>query len=306
MSPAPPRGRRLGVLVVGAGVLLLSPDSLSVRLLSMDYWTIVFWRGVCTALGYLALARARGARDRRGARGRAAIATLTAIGNLCFVYSVTHATAAQTLVIFASAPVFAALITRACRLEPVTRRTWLTTTVVLAGIAAIVLRPDQVRVSEADLAALAGAVALATLLVVVRHSGDTEVVPTLALGAALTAVVAAPFADMAAVGADDALVLVLGFALALPLSLSLVMRGLRLLAAPEVGLIMLLETVLGPVWVWLAVGERPEAAVTLAGAVVVVTLAASAVAALRTKRSLATLPSLCSVAETKARERSLP
>jgi drug/metabolite transporter (DMT)-like permease len=270
--------RSVGLLTVGTGVLLLSPDSLGIGLLSASLWTIIFWRGVCTATGYLAVtwARRRHAPGRRSARATWAIGGLSAVGNVCFVFAVTHTTAAQTLVILASSPLLAAVITHVCGLEPIERRTWVATAIVVPCVGAIVLGAGVDGLAVGDLVALAGAFALAGLLVVVRHTGPGDVVPALAFGGVLTAAVAAPFAATLSLSSSDALVLAVGCGILLPLSLTLIMRGPRYLAAPEVGLIMLLETVLGPMWVWLALGQRPATHVALAGATIVATLALSA------------------------------
>jgi drug/metabolite transporter (DMT)-like permease len=274
--------------MVGAGVVLLSPDALLVRLLAMDYWTVLFWRGACTSIGYLLITRVTSGRigtgPRRSAQSRLAIGALTVLGNLCFVGAVTHTTAAQTLVILASSPLLAALLTAGLGLERIARRTWLSAAIVVPCIAVIVVRPGAASLSVGDLYAVVGAVSLAALLVAIRHSGTADVVPTLAFGGALTAVVAAPFANVLAVSTSDALVLVIGFGIALPVSLSLIMRGPRYLAAPEVGLILLLETVLGPLWVWLALGEQPGSRVAVAGAVIVATLALTSLVSLRGAR----------------------
>jgi drug/metabolite transporter (DMT)-like permease len=280
--------RLTGVLMVGAGVVLLSPDALWVRLLSTDYWTLLFWRGACTSIGYLLLIRVTSGRfatgSRRTARARLAIGALSVAGNLCFVGAVTHTTAAQTLVILASSPLLAALLTAGLGLERIARTTWVSAAIVVPCIAVIVVRPGTASLSVGDLYAVVGAVSLAALLVAIRHSGTADVVPTLAFGGALTAVVAAPFANVLALSASDVLVLVLGFGISLPVSLSLIMRGPRYLAAPEVGLVLLLETVLGPLWVWLALGEQPTSRVALAGVVILATLALTSLASLRGAR----------------------
>jgi drug/metabolite transporter (DMT)-like permease len=59
----------------------------------------------------------------------------------------------------------------------------------------------------------------------------------------------------------------------------MVMRGPRYLLAAEVSLLLLLETVLGPVWVWVALGEAPSVRDALTAAVIVVALAVSALQA---------------------------
>lgn len=93
---------------------------------------------------------------------------------------------------------------------------------------------------------------------------------------------------MLALSTPDVLVLVFGFGISLPVSLSLITRGPRYLAAPEVGLVLLLETVLGPLWVWLALGEQPTSRVALAGVVILATLALTSLASLRGARLPAT------------------
>ncbi|MDX1425147.1 MAG: EamA/RhaT family transporter, partial [Kiloniellales bacterium] len=67
----------------------------------------------------------------------------------------------------------------------------------------------------------------------------------------------------------------------MPAATILIATGPRYLPAPEVSLILLLETVLGPLWVWLALGEVPSQRTFLGGAIVVAALAAHALAARR-------------------------
>ena len=73
----------------------------------------------------------------------------------------------------------------------------------------------------------------------------------------------------------------------LPVSAVLVLLGPRYLPAPEVGLILLLETVLGPYWVWLALGEEPGARALLGGAIVIGVLVLHSALSLRGQRAAA-------------------
>jgi drug/metabolite transporter (DMT)-like permease len=67
----------------------------------------------------------------------------------------------------------------------------------------------------------------------------------------------------------------------LPVGTALMFLGPRYIPAPEVGLLLLLESILGPVWVWLALGEEPGSSTLLGGAIVLSTLAINTVWALR-------------------------
>jgi len=85
-------------------------------------------------------------------------------------------------------------------------------------------------------------------------------------------------------GRDLGLLFLLG-GLVMPISLGLITIGPRYLPAPEVGLVMLLETVLGPLWVWLACAEIPHAGTFVGGAIVVCILVGHSLLGMRTSHA---------------------
>jgi drug/metabolite transporter (DMT)-like permease len=107
---------------------------------------------------------------------------------------------------------------------------------------------------DGDLLALAGASCFAGYLTISRAARPADMTPAIAIGGAGAALAG--------------LVALLGIVI-LPVSLTLITRATHHLPAPAVNLIALLETVLGPLWVWLALGETPSPEV-LAGGVLVV------------------------------------
>jgi drug/metabolite transporter (DMT)-like permease len=116
---------------------------------------------------------------------------------------------------------------------------------------------------------------------VVRRAHRVRVLPALALGALLTAVAGAPFSNPGSIAASDvAIAAALGFVV-LPVSLELIWRGPRYISAPEVSLILLLEAILGPALIWLALGDPPTIQAVLAGVLILGTLATHAVLAQR-------------------------
>ena len=96
---------------------------------------------------------------------------------------------------------------------------------------------------------------------------------------------ALPFAAPLEVAANDILPLALLACLVMPLSFALINTGPRYLPAPEVSLLFLLEMVLGPLWVWLAIGEAPSEATLIGGAVLLAVLSAHAWLGLRDDRA---------------------
>jgi drug/metabolite transporter (DMT)-like permease len=288
LSPAQ-RGR----LTVGAGVLLLSPDALLILLMDMDQWTVLLFRGAFATLGFLALIRLA---STTGGAGRpswrpswagAAIAFFAAVGNVLFVISIRHTDTSVALAIIAAEPMFAALLSRVLIPEPIPRRTWIAAAVVWLGVSAIVAgQPGTAALAGAG-AALGASLAAASLFVVARREREMDTLRPQAVGALLTALVAVPFADPAS-ATGSSLVIAIGYNLiGLPLALALILRGPRFLPAPEVGLILLLETILGPTWVWIALGERPALQTALAGILILVTLAVHALVGERARTAAA-------------------
>jgi len=93
-----------GLLLTGAGILVLSPDSLLVRLIGADVWTLLFWRGLLLFAALmlpLALYRRRWLIDAYRRTGRTGLlaGTLLAASTLCFVEALTHRRVAITLII---------------------------------------------------------------------------------------------------------------------------------------------------------------------------------------------------------------
>jgi drug/metabolite transporter (DMT)-like permease len=280
------RSPQQGAAIVILGVLLLSPDALFIELMGMTEWTVLFFRGAGTLVGFLLLTRfvtrtpLRPATWRPQANG-IAVAVAAAAGNIFFVVSIRHVNAALALVIVASAPMFTILLGRTLGHDGVPRRTQVAAAAVLATIAAIFLTEPQGGDMVGVLSALGASIAASTLLVIVRGSGDLDVVPWQAAGALLLAVVMLPFADFSSADGDD-LLMAIGFStLMLPVALLLIVQGPRLLSAPETSLLLLLETIIGPTWIWIFLGEPPTVQAVLAGIVIVGALATNAVLAQR-------------------------
>jgi len=277
---------RKGLLIVGLGVITISPDALLIRLLHMDSPSIVFWRGLLMSIGFLVLASVlyRGRmRARVASIGRfdLAVCVLNGLTNILFVTAITHTAVANTLVILAASPVFGAVLSSLFLGDRIRRETWAACLVILAGVAVIVhgnLGGPNLR---GDLAAFGASLCTSSLLVVLRRRPGADPVPGITMGSLLSALLILPaVGHFALTGRQFLLAGVLGLVL-LPVAIGLITHGPAYLTAPEIGLMTLLETVLGPLWVWLAVGEEPSRAAVLCGALIVAVLAVHSALALR-------------------------
>jgi drug/metabolite transporter (DMT)-like permease len=198
-----------------------------------------------------------------------------------FVIALRLADAATVLVILATAPMFAALMARAFGVERIPKRTWLATLVVVAALGALFGE----KLGEGSLlgsaAGLAATVFLASYLTIIRAARAVNLVAALGLGHLLTALLGGVISGWAWLPPRDfALVAIDGLAI-LPIATTMLALGPRFLPAPEVALLLPIETTLGSFWTWLALGETPSLRTLIAGSVVVSTVAVHAFYSLR-------------------------
>lgn len=274
-------GHAKGLSVTALGVLILTPDALLLKLIAADPLTILVWRGLgfFAVIGLVSLARhGRGLVRVAGAAGTIglAIAVLHSMGQFLFVYSIHHTTAANTLVIIAAAPLAAALLAWLITGERTAGRTLVAGAVALAAVALTVQGGIQAGGLWGDLAAVGVMLNLALVFVLLRKAKGRDMLPALALGGLLTCGIALALAPTMTVGGADRVLLPLLVLVVVPVSFILISTGPRYIPAAEVGLLMLLETLLGPLWVWLALAEAPTPASLAGGAIIVLTLAVNA------------------------------
>jgi drug/metabolite transporter (DMT)-like permease len=197
------------------------------------------------------------------------VAAALAVASAAFIVALNHTTVAHVLFIQAIAPVLAALLARGFLGEPVPVRTTVAMAIALAGVGIMVGGPgggDLV----GDGLSLVMALSFAIAIVISRHRRDVSMAPGTCLAQVLLVVAFLPFADVGGLATDDVLALGALGAGQIGLGLVFLTIGARLIPAAQVALITLLEVVLGPLWVWLSIGEEPTAATLVGGAVVVV------------------------------------
>ena len=267
------RRERRGQIYVALAAIAWSSAGVLQRQLTVDTATQVLGRAAFAAaalLVYVAVVeRGHLARAFRsvGVAG-VAVAVCVAIASGGFIAALNYTSVARVLFILAVAPVLAALLARATLGEPISRRTALSMALALAGVALMLGAPGEGSL-KGDALAFATALAFSVMIVITRWRRDVSMAPATCLSQAILVVVMLPFASPGDIGGGD-----VGWLAALGigqigLGFVLLTVGARLIPAAQVGLITLLEIVLGPVWVWLALDERPSTLTLVGGAIVV-------------------------------------
>jgi drug/metabolite transporter (DMT)-like permease len=267
-----------GLILTIIAVLILSPDALMVRLIHCDIWTLLFWRCLLTAITTILLLFLR-YRQRLwysfraiGITGLYSAATIVC-GSILFVNSLKQTAAANTLIILAATPVLSSLLSYIFLKEKIARRTWFAITSCFLGILLIFSGSLSKGLLLGDFLALGATCMWASNIVILRRGKDVNMIPANVIGnLAVVPIAYLLGATPLAISAQDASYLLLLGGLILPVSFAMITLGPRYLSAPEVSLILLVETILGPIWVWLVLHEIPAPTTIVAGLLILVTL----------------------------------
>lgn len=281
-----PTAHLKGLLITALGVVILSPDALLIRLLDLDVWTLVFWRGLGIAciVGALACYRQKAAPSKvvRNLGRRGLLLSMSmALGIPLFVAGVSHTDAANVLVIIAASPLFAGLFSWLLMRERPTAATLLA---IFAGITGVVVTasgsiggPDFF----GNLAAVGCAMLLGMNFTLLRQMRQRDMTGAYALGGAWMVLIGIILAPGLTVEVEKLPYLIILCGFVQPVSFTLIMIGPRYLPAAEASLIMLLETALGPLWVWFFLAEIPSVQAFIGGAIILSTIAAHSLIRLR-------------------------
>ena len=265
--------RRRGQIYVALAAVAWSTAGVLQRQLTLDTSTQVFGRAAfagAALLGYVAIVeRGQVVRGFKSVGGAGiAVALCVAIASGSFIGALNHASVARVLFILAVAPVLAALLAWATLGEPISRRTALAMVLALSGVAVMLGAPGEASLTGDGLAFVA-ALAFSVMIVITRWRHEVSMAPATCLSQAILVAAFLPFASPGEISGDDlAWLAALGIG-QIGLGFALLTVGARLIPAAQVGLITLLEVVLGPVWVWLALDERPGTLTLVGGTIVI-------------------------------------
>ena len=279
-----------GILITALGVLIVTPDSLFVRLIDGDPLVTGFWRGLIAGLVvFIAVLLFQGPRAfsvvfRSGKPGLIYM-VLVASTAPAFALAVTNTSVANVVFILAATPIFAAIYSRIFLGEPIERRMVLTLIAVVIGLGVITIGSSESKIAswKGDLWAVYIAAAFAAALTAVRKIKDVSMVPAVPfayIGAALVLLLfTSPFEAFAANWP-----LYLGHGVMIGAASCLLTLGPRYITSAEVSLLVLLESVLAPILVWWVLGEDPGPLAIAGGATVIVALLVSNYFAVRATR----------------------
>ena len=261
---------RFGTLLALSGVIILTPDTLMIRLSGLDRWSLMGWRGILMGvmsftIWWLLFTRQpwRDLRTVMTWQGLFVIVTFS-LNSVAFTLGIVETSASVVLTAVATMPIFAAILSAFLLQERQGWLGWTTIFTAMAGVG-IVVADGNNAIGQPGGSVMLGAVygvltaiGLAVTFTFARKYPWLAILPAAAFGAFISGVIGLFLAEQDRIF-DVPLwtVLTMGLFL-LPVSFTCLNLAPRYTSAAVVSLLMLLEMVVGPFWVWLGIGERPS------------------------------------------------
>ena len=270
--------RGKGILMAIGGVLVLSPDSLMIRLAGLDDFTLLFYRGLFPVLTISLLLIFYYRADFVPALLRIGWAgifngVLFAGVNITFISAIQRTSVANTLLFLSSAPVFAAILSLLVLRENQRPSTWLIIVLSLLSIFVIGWGSYGSDGLAGDLLALGCAILTAGSAILVRYKKHIDLVPSVIIGSIFTAGYALSQSPELAISSTQLVYVgIIGFIL-VPFAFIVLTIAPRYANSAEVQLVYLLESILGPLWVWLVIRETPSLNTIVGGSMLLATVA---------------------------------
>ena len=272
------KNQKKGMLLAFTGILFITPDSLLIRLADINSWNLIFYRGFIPFLTILIglLFVYRSALFKKildnGWYGLFFIINF-AITSIVFVISIESTNVANTLVMVALAPMLSAIISLIFLKENPDQKTWIAITI--TTLAVIYIFYDAIDSDDfmGNFLGLVCATGLAINAVIVRSAKKMSLVPSAMLGKLIVAVFALFFVDQIKLENNDLIIVPLMCIACIAIPFVCVTLAPRYITAAEVNLFFLLETIFGPLWVWLVIKEQPSIETIIGGSVIITTIA---------------------------------
>jgi drug/metabolite transporter (DMT)-like permease len=270
--------QKKGSLLAFIAVMLITPDSIFIRLSNIETWGMLFYRGaipffvVLIGLIFFYKNNLFKALINIGYPGIFYIISFS-ICNITFIISIQNTNVANTLVMIAMAPMLSAILGSIFLKEIPDNKTWIAIIITLIAVSYIFHDSIELGNFYGDLFGLITAFGLACNAVIARFAKNRDLVPSAVIGKLCVAIFAFFFVDTFSLEGTDLIFIPLMCVMCVAIPFVLVTIAPRFIPAEEVNLFFLLETIIGPFWVWMVINEQPSIETIQGGVVIILTIA---------------------------------
>ena len=267
-----------GSLLAFIAVMLITPDSIFIRLSNIETWGMLFYRGaipfVVVLIGLIFFYKNNLLKALLGMGYPGIFYVISfSICNITFLISIQNTNVANTLVMIAMAPMLSAILGSIFLREVPDQKTWIAIIITLISVTYIFYDSIEMGNFYGDLFGIITAFGLACNAVIARFAKDRDLVPSAVIGKLCVAIFAFLFVDSFSLVGTDLIIVPLMCVMCVAIPFVLVTIAPRFIPAEEVNLFFLLETIIGPFWVWMVIKEQPSIETIQGGVVIILTIA---------------------------------
>lgn len=279
--------QKKGTLLAFTAIMFITPDSLLIRLSNVESWNLIFYRGfipfIVVFIGLLIIKRSKFFYSiiENGWHGIGYICTFI-VTNILFVLSIENTNVANTLIMVSLAPMLSALVSFIFLKEYPNKKTWVAITITTLAVIYIFIDSFEKGDVKGNVYGFICALGLAAGAVIIRAGKkNANLIPSAMTAKLLIALIALFFVDDLNIEGNDFLFIPAMCVFCVAIPFVLITLAPRYITAAEVNLFFLLETVLGPFWVWLVIKEQPSMETIFGGVVIILTIATHSFLALK-------------------------
>ena len=270
--------QKKGSLLAFIAVMLITPDSIFIRLSNIETWGMLFYRGaipfVVVLIGLIFFYKNNLLKALVGIGYPGIFYVISfSICNITFIISIQNTNVANTLVMIAMAPMLSAILGSIFLKEVPDSKTWIAIIITLVAVSYIFHDSIEMGNFYGDLFGLITAFGLACNAVIARFAKNRDLVPSAVIGKLCVAIFAFFFVDTFSLVGTDLIFVPLMCVMCVAIPFVLVTIAPRFIPAEEVNLFFLLETIIGPFWVWLIINEQPSIETIQGGSIILLTIA---------------------------------
>ena len=275
-----------GSLLAFVGVMFITPDSLFIRLSNLDTWGLLFYRGLIpffvVLIGLLIFYRTKffKALFNIGYPGIFYVLSFS-ICNITFIIPIQNTNVANTLIMVAMAPMLSAVLATLFLKENSSKETWIAIFITFFSVAFIFYDSLQLGNILGDIFGFITALGLAINANLARYAKNRDLVPSAVLGKLCVAIFAFFFVENFELIETDLIIIPAMCVMCVAIPFVMVTIAPRFISAPEVNLFFLLEVIIGPIWVWMIISEKPSIETIAGGVVIIITIAFHSYSALK-------------------------
>jgi len=266
------------LLITVLGVLLISLEALFVKLTNIEALKFALYSGffMLISTGCILLYNKKSKTNETKTSGNIKIVLLCGfllgLSNIAFISAIKNTSVANTVLIFSSAPIFSAFYMYIFFREKTTKNIFVASFFILIGL--YITFSSQLGEGQhtGNIYATLAIGIFALAFVILSRYKNINMLGILFFSSLVTILISFTFLNDISIDLSNLYILLLAGLITSPLARVLMGKGTKTLPTSEVSLLMIIETIMAPVWVWLFLNEVPTSNTLVGGAIILVTL----------------------------------